>query len=243
MAGDWIKMRTNLDTDPAVVRISSALEADRFSVVGRLHKIWAWANEHLTDGQNVPVDAAFLDELVASPGFAAAMRDAGWLSGRDGCLCFPGFERHNGESAKRRAQDAARKNEVRASAKRPQNVRTPSGQNADQRREEKTISRRRLQDLEFVAGLAAPAAKRILLTRRAGISKELAWQAACLLTSIDEDEVGNLCAKLTGGTVESPGRYIGGVCKHICRERGLDWSEVKQKMPPCPRPAEANGAA
>ena len=138
MAGDWIKMRSSLDTDPAVVRISSALKTDRFGVVGRLHKIWSWANEHLTDGQNVPVDAEFLDSLVQTPGFSAELRHVGWLSGRDGSLCFPGFERHNGESAKKRAQDAARKRRSRESEDSPQNVTQPSGQKRDQSREEKS---------------------------------------------------------------------------------------------------------
>ena len=113
MAGDWIKMRTNLDRDPAVVRISSGLKTDRFAVVGRLHTIWAWANEHLVDGQDVPIDSAFLDALVECPGFAEQMRRVGWLSGRDGSLDFPGFERHNGASAKARAMDSERKKSVR----------------------------------------------------------------------------------------------------------------------------------
>tara|TARA_R110000868_G_scaffold116620_1_gene310244 strand:+ start:3568 stop:4281 length:714 start_codon:yes stop_codon:yes gene_type:complete len=113
MAGDWIKMRTNLDTDPAVVRISSGLKTDRFSVVGRLHKIWSWANEHLTDGQDVPIDSEFLDALVETPGFSEQLRRVGWLSGRDGMLNFPSFDRHNGVSAKSRAMDASRKKDVR----------------------------------------------------------------------------------------------------------------------------------
>ena len=113
MAGDWIKMRTNLDTDPAVVRISSGLKTDRYSVVGRLHKIWSWANEHLTDGQDVPIDSEFLDSLVETPGFSEQLRRVGWLSGRDGSLGFPSFDRHNGASAKQRALDASRKKTVR----------------------------------------------------------------------------------------------------------------------------------
>jgi len=136
MAGDWIKMRTNLDTDPAVVRISSGLKTDRFSVVGRLHKIWAWANEHLSDGQDVPIDAEFLDCLVETPGFSAELRSVGWLSGRDGSLSFPHFERHNGASAKARAQDADRKKVAReVSGKCPGANRTKTG--PEERREEK----------------------------------------------------------------------------------------------------------
>lgn len=142
MAGDWIKMRTNLDTDPSVVRMASGLKTDRFAIVGRLHRIWAWANEHLTDGQNVPVDSAFLDKLVELSGFADAMRSVGWLSGRDGALCFPSFERHNGASAKARALDVERKRRVRqTSEKRPDTNRTESG--PEKKREEKNRNTRR----------------------------------------------------------------------------------------------------
>jgi hypothetical protein len=131
MAGDWIKMRTNLDTDPAVVRIASGLKTDRYSVVGRLHRIWSWANEHLTDGQDVPIDSEFLDALVETPGFSEQLRRVGWLSGRDGSLSFPSFERHNGASAKARALDSERKRTVRKmSGSQPDKTRT---------REEKSI--------------------------------------------------------------------------------------------------------
>lgn len=138
MAGDWIKMRTNLDTDPAVVRISSGLRMDRYAVVGRLHKIWTWANEHLTDGQDVPVDCAFLDMLVEHSGFAESMRSVGWLSGRDGSLCFPSFERHNGASAKARALDAERKRQARnASGK------CPGANRTELRPEKRRVEKRR----------------------------------------------------------------------------------------------------
>lgn len=136
MAGDWIKMRTNLDTDPAVVRLASGLKQDRYAIVGRLHKIWSWANEHLTDGQDVPIDSAFLDALVETPGFAEQLRRVGWLSGRENSLCFPNFDRHNGESAKTRALDAARKRAHRASAKCPGDNRTKRGPEREKRREE-----------------------------------------------------------------------------------------------------------
>jgi hypothetical protein len=141
VAGDWIKMRINLPEDPDVVRIASGLKLDRFGIVGRLHKIWAWADEHSVDGQNVPVDADFLDSLVATPGFSQQLRHVGWLSGRDGSLNFPNFLRHNGESAKQRALDAARKKRTRTasgkmSGKCPDDNRTKLG--PEERREEYT---------------------------------------------------------------------------------------------------------
>lgn len=40
MAGDWIKMRADLHTHPKVVRMASALKADRLRIVGGLHSAW-----------------------------------------------------------------------------------------------------------------------------------------------------------------------------------------------------------
>jgi hypothetical protein len=141
MAGDWIKMRTNLAEDPAVVRLASGLKLDRFAIVGRLHKIWSWANEHSIDGLDVPVDAQFLDSLVATPGFAEQLRRVGWLSGRDGSLTIPNFLRHNGDSAKARALDTVRKRNVRkASGNCPDENRTETG--PEKRREERDTTKR-----------------------------------------------------------------------------------------------------
>ncbi len=133
MAGDWIKMRTCLRTDPAVVRISSGLNLDRHSVVGRLHAIWSWADEHSIDGTNVPVGREFINELVECQGFAEQMIRVGWLKEEDGSLTFPNFSRHNGESAKARLTDAQRK----------RNERTDSGQVPDASRTKKRPEKRR----------------------------------------------------------------------------------------------------
>ena len=46
MAGDWIKMRGDLGTHPKVVRIMSALKADRLRVVGGLHAVWSLFDAH-----------------------------------------------------------------------------------------------------------------------------------------------------------------------------------------------------
>ncbi len=40
MAGDWIKMRAGLQTHPKVVRLTSALKADKLRVIGGLHAVW-----------------------------------------------------------------------------------------------------------------------------------------------------------------------------------------------------------
>lgn len=117
MAGDWIKMRTDLRTHPKVVRISSALDADTLRTVGGLWSVWSLFDLHSTDGKLVGYTTEVVDSLIGWPGFAAAMERVGWL---ESCviddapsLVAPRFDAHNGQSAKRRAQEAERKRLVR----------------------------------------------------------------------------------------------------------------------------------
>lgn len=117
MAGDWIKMRTDLHTHPKVVRISSALRADRLRVIGGLHAVWSLFDAHAVDGSLDGYTTEALDDMIGFPGFASAMAAVGWLEIGDECLDAPRFDEHNGQSAKRRAMEAERKrSERKASA-------------------------------------------------------------------------------------------------------------------------------
>jgi hypothetical protein len=134
MAGDWIKMRCNLDTDPAVFQMAAALGMDELAVVGRLWKVWSWADQHVADCNAVSVTTNVLDRITTTPGFAEAMRKVGWLEGREGALSFPHFDRHNGQTAKKRALTKNRVEKTRGDS-----VTLPALQERYQRREEKSI--------------------------------------------------------------------------------------------------------
>lgn len=137
MAGDWIKMRTDLGTSPKVVRLASALKADRLRIIGGLHSAWCLFDSHSVDGELLGYTTDIMDDLIGWPGFAKAMVDVGWLEISPECVAIPRFDAHNGQSAKRRAMDADRKRVRRMSASeadaRPQNVRPRE----EKRREEK----------------------------------------------------------------------------------------------------------
>lgn len=109
-------MRTDLLTSPKVVRMASALNADRFRIVGGLLSVWSLFDAHSADGSLEGYSLSSLDDLAAWPGFSAAMVSVGWLLEEGESLDLPRFEAHNGASAKRRAQDADRKREVRNSS-------------------------------------------------------------------------------------------------------------------------------
>ncbi len=157
MAGDWIKMRAELHTHPKVVRILSALNADicphpvravsdTLRVVGALHAVWCVFDTHSDDGYLRGYTPETMDAIIGWPGFTQAMINVGWAAMDGETLVMPGFAEHNGQSAKRRAQEAKRKNDVR------KDVRNLSALDADnlrtreeKRREEKKDSGKRVR--------------------------------------------------------------------------------------------------
>jgi hypothetical protein len=113
MAGEWIKMRADLLTSPKVVRISSALKTDRLRVIGGLMAVWCLFDIHSEDGVLNGYNLDALDGLVGWPGFGRAMERVEWLVVSGDSLSVPRFDEHNGQSAKRRAQEAQRKRTLR----------------------------------------------------------------------------------------------------------------------------------
>lgn len=145
MAGDWIKMRIELQTHPKVFRMVSALKADRLRVIGGLHVAWSIFDTHSADGVLHGYTSAAMDAVIGWSGFTQAMIDVGWaVVGDDDSLIMPRFDEHNGKSAKRRANDVERKRASRESG----DVRNPSASDADKSvtREEKRREEKKEQD-------------------------------------------------------------------------------------------------
>jgi hypothetical protein len=104
MAGDWIKMRTDLQTDPRVVTLAAQLKRNRLETVGALHAFWSLADTHSVDGELPGYTPNALDEMIRIDGFTVALASVNWIEIRDNALVLPDFDKHNGQSAKRRAQ-------------------------------------------------------------------------------------------------------------------------------------------
>ncbi len=106
----WIKVRTNLHTDPRVRAIAARLQIPTAQVVGGLVALWSIADEHSTDGRLPYTTAADVNALAGCDKFANALADVGWLdSDAQRGVVVPRFEEHNGASAKKRAADQRRK--------------------------------------------------------------------------------------------------------------------------------------
>ena len=136
MAGEWIKMNKTLPRDSRVVRIASALNADRLRVVGGLLSAWCLFDEQTEDGIIPGYTPEIFDEFMNFPGLARAMESVGWLEIGAEFIAAPRYDEHNGQSAKRRAQESNRKRTARNEEKCPHPKRTESGLEKRERREE-----------------------------------------------------------------------------------------------------------
>lgn len=141
MAIDWIKMRTNLQTHPKIVRILSATQTDKFRVIGGLHAVWSVFDAHSSDGRLDGYTPEALDHIIGWTGFSRALVAVGWLHESDGpSLEIPDFSEHNGQSGKRRAEDQKRKRDSRNA---PKDERTDCGQIADKDRQKSGLEKKR----------------------------------------------------------------------------------------------------
>lgn len=121
MAGDWIKMRTSLLTNPKVNGIARELECNkdvsatlstgyngvmseivtrnvmRHVTVSSLLVVWGAANEHTKDGVFLNADLSDIDDMVGIPGFGDAMAVVGWAIYEEdsNSVTLPNFNEYN----------------------------------------------------------------------------------------------------------------------------------------------------
>jgi len=108
MARNWIKIETVTPDKPEICAIATFLKIDPDAALGKLIRLWSWAEVNQINGNNVSVTRDFIDKVVGQQGFADALAHANWLSGKDGALVFTKFSKHNGKVARGRAQTASR---------------------------------------------------------------------------------------------------------------------------------------
>lgn len=108
MAGDWIKMRSNLWDHPKVAKIVDMTDSSEAAVVGALYWLWATADQHTEDGILHGLTCKSIDRKTGVKGFAKALCDIGWIADHPEGVRIVDFEEHNGSSAKKRCQTAKR---------------------------------------------------------------------------------------------------------------------------------------
>lgn len=80
MAGDWIKMRTNLWDDPRVGAIVDATDSSEAAVIGALYWLWAMADQHTEDGIMPGLSLRQIDRKTGVKGLGEGLVSIGWLA-------------------------------------------------------------------------------------------------------------------------------------------------------------------
>lgn len=159
MAGEWLKLECSTPDKPEVFAITARMGwEDPDLTVGKLFRVWRWFDQQTTNGNADGVTASLLDRIAGATGFAQAMISEGWLVETGHGLALPNFEKHNGATAKSRAQTAKRVANYRTDA--PSNAKcnaetvTPALAREEKKREEKKLTTKARSRAE-----AAPAAR------------------------------------------------------------------------------------
>ena len=108
MAGDWIKMRTNLWDDPRLMRLCDETDQPEAMIIGSLYWLWSAADEHSEDGIMPGLTIRGINRKTGIAGFAEALCAIGWLADHPEGVRIINFADHNGSSAKKRCQTAKR---------------------------------------------------------------------------------------------------------------------------------------
>ncbi len=104
----WLKIETETPDKPEMWAIAEMLSIDVDAVFGKAFRVWCWFDQHTEDGNARGVTFSLFDRLVGLTGFAASMEKVGWLIKTEEGISLPNFDRHNGQTAKNRANTAVR---------------------------------------------------------------------------------------------------------------------------------------
>ncbi len=111
----WIKWTKGLTRKREVLLIAQRLGVPPTLAAALCMLVWEWADDNTADGCLRGFAPAMISAAVGAPGIAEAMADAdvGWLLDTGDACIFANYERHNGQSAKKRDLAARRKRRER----------------------------------------------------------------------------------------------------------------------------------
>lgn len=110
----WIKIETTLPQKPETIKIAAILKKKPAEVVGALVVLWCLTDGLTEDGFLQYYGRREIDAAVGVRGFCAALEQVGWIELGDDGARLVNYDKHNGRSAKMRAETARRVGRRRA---------------------------------------------------------------------------------------------------------------------------------
>ena len=116
MSVGWIKVETCTPGKAEIIRLARLLSMKHDEALGAVVRFWVWADSNTVDGVVDGVSPTDVDAVLSCPGLCRGLESVGWLviDGVKERITIPKFERHNGESAKKRALSNERQARWRA---------------------------------------------------------------------------------------------------------------------------------
>ena len=126
MAGEWFAVDCCLETKPETVEILVATGEPVDAVIGRLVRLWAWAQLNSEDGSIKATTAILARVAGGDPKFWETVAETGWIELGEKTVTIAGWEKRFSQAAKRRMLDARRKADGRKADKIPHDIHSPS---------------------------------------------------------------------------------------------------------------------
>jgi hypothetical protein len=110
----WIKIETSTPDKPELRQVARLCKATRAETFCAFFQLWSYFDLHFEDGFIADLSLDDIDDTAGLAGFGEALVAVGWLLANDGGFTIVNWERHNGQSAKKRAQSMRRMQSRRA---------------------------------------------------------------------------------------------------------------------------------
>lgn len=117
MMARWIKVDVSTPYKSAIRNLSEDCGVNRGEAFLAWFELYAWLDEQTEDGR-IKADRYDIDRKAGLAGAAASLEKSGWIAFEGGVCTITNWDEHNGQNAKRRAEDARRKSELREKMRR-----------------------------------------------------------------------------------------------------------------------------
>jgi DNA replication protein DnaT len=111
----WLKIETHTPTKPEMSQLARLCHCSKGDVFLACFRLWSWADSQSEDGWIEFLTPDDVDEHAGMKGFGAALEAVKWIVFSDGGAMIPNFDRHCGQSAKKRAMKSERQRRWRQS--------------------------------------------------------------------------------------------------------------------------------
>jgi hypothetical protein len=109
----WIKVETHTPDKAEIRHIARLCHCTKAEAFLAFFRVFVWLDEQTEDGHVDFFTPADADEIAQLDGFGSALQEVRWITFSATGAVVANWERHNGQSAKRRCLDAERKRNVR----------------------------------------------------------------------------------------------------------------------------------